>query len=155
MDAFPGEMFTGRIARVSPVLDPATRTAPIEIEIPNGTYRLKPGMYARVGITLDTTKDALVVPANALVDLGGRRGVFQPLSETAVFRAVQVGTEQGDIVEILGGLTEGDEVITTGSRPAARRRSHQIAGGAAADGRTRRRSQDRRHQIRRPRAPRR
>jgi RND family efflux transporter MFP subunit len=54
VDAFPGETFTGRIARVSPVLDQATRTAPIEIEIANPTYRLKPGMYARVGITLDT-----------------------------------------------------------------------------------------------------
>ena len=115
VDAFPGETFTGRIARVSPVLDQATRTAPIEIEIANPTYRLKPGMYARVSITLDTKKDALVVPANALVDLGGRRGVFMPLSETAVFRAVQVGTEQGDIVEVLGGLTEGAEVITTGA----------------------------------------
>jgi RND family efflux transporter MFP subunit len=115
VDAFPGETFTGRIARVSPILDPATRTAPIEIEIANPTYRLKPGMYARVGVTLDTTKNALVVPANALVDLGGRRGVFQPLSETAVFRAVQVGTEQGAIVEVLGGLTEGADVITTGA----------------------------------------
>ena len=37
VDAFPGEMFTGRIARVAPVLDPTTRTAPIEIEIPNRT----------------------------------------------------------------------------------------------------------------------
>jgi membrane fusion protein, multidrug efflux system len=115
VDAFPGETFTGRIARVSPVLDPATRTAPIEVEIANPTYRLKPGMYARVGITLDTTKDALVVPANAVVDLGGRRGVFQPLSETAVFRAIQVGTETIDVVEVVGGLTEGAEVITTGS----------------------------------------
>jgi HlyD family secretion protein len=115
VDAFPGETFTGRIARVSPVLDPATRTAPMEVEIPNGNYRLKPGMYARVRITLGTTKNALVVPANALVDLGGRRGVFQPLSESAVFRAVQIGTEQGDIVEILGGVAEGADVITTGS----------------------------------------
>ena len=54
VDAFPGETFTGRIARVSPVLDPATRTAPIEIEIPNPAFRLKPGMYARVGITTQT-----------------------------------------------------------------------------------------------------
>jgi RND family efflux transporter MFP subunit len=115
VDAFPGETFTGRIARVSPVLDPATRTAPIEVEIANPTFRLKPGMYARVGITLDTTKDALVVPANAVVDLGGRRGVFQPLSETAVFRAIQVGTETLDVIEVVGGLTEGAEVITTGS----------------------------------------
>jgi len=134
VDAFPGETFTGRIARVSPVLDQATRTAPIEIEIPNPTNRLKPGMYARVGITLDTKKDALVVPANALVDLGGRRGVFQPLSETAVFRAVQVGTEQGDIVEILGGLTEGAEVITTGAGQLRDGDRIVIAGGRGGRG---------------------
>ncbi|HKE85237.1 MAG TPA: efflux RND transporter periplasmic adaptor subunit, partial [Vicinamibacterales bacterium] len=76
VDAFPGETFMGLIARVSPVLDPATRTAPIEIEIPNKEFRLKPGMYARVGITTDVKKEALVVPVNAVVDLGGRRGVF-------------------------------------------------------------------------------
>jgi HlyD family secretion protein len=129
VDAFPGETFMGRIARVSPILDPATRTAPIEVEIPNPSYRLKPGMYARVGITLDTTKDALVVPANALVDLGGRRGVFQPLSETAVFRSVQVGNEQGELVEILGGLTEGQEVVTTGAGQLRDGDRIMIAGG--------------------------
>jgi HlyD family secretion protein len=115
VDAYPGEEFMGRIARVSPVLDPATRTAPIEIEIPNQGYRLKPGMYARVSILTDTTKDALVVPADAVVDLGGRRGVFTPLNESAVFRSLQIGTEAGNIVEILGGLAEGDVVITTGA----------------------------------------
>ena len=137
VDAFPGETFMGRIARVSPVLDPATRTAPIEVEIPNPSYRLKPGMYARVSITLDTTKDALVVPANALVDLGGRRGVFQPLSETAVFRAVQVGNEQGKLVEILGGLTEGQEVITTGAGQLRDGDRIVIAGGASGERRGR------------------
>jgi membrane fusion protein (multidrug efflux system) len=115
VDAYPGEHFTGRIARVSPVLDPATRTAPIEIEIPNADFRLKPGMYARVGITTNTRKDALVVPASAVVDLGGRRGVFTPLNESAVFRAITTGTEQMALVEVLGGLAEGDTVITTGS----------------------------------------
>jgi HlyD family secretion protein len=115
VDAFPGETFMGRIARVSPVLDPATRTAPIEIEIPNPTYRLKPGMYARVGITTQTKKQALVLPSSAVVDLGGRRGVFQLQNETAVFRTVTVGSEQGSVVEILAGLAEGDEVISTGA----------------------------------------
>ena len=56
-----------------------------------------------------------MVPADAVVDLGGRRGVFTPLNESAVFRALQVGTEAGNIVEILGGLAEGDVVITTGA----------------------------------------
>jgi hypothetical protein len=100
---------------VSPILDPATRTAPIEIEIPNSDFRLKPGMYARVSITTNTNKDALVVPANAVVDLGGRRGVFTPVNESAIFRSLQLGTETGTVIEVLGGLTDGDTVITTGA----------------------------------------
>jgi len=139
VDAFPGETFTGRIARVSPVLDPATRTAPIEIEIANPTYRLKPGMYARVGITTQTKKQALVLPSSAVVDLGGRRGVFQLQNETAVFKTVTVGSEQGLVVEILAGLVEGDEVISTGA--GALRDGDRVAlpgGRAGGNGRGRR-----------------
>jgi multidrug efflux pump subunit AcrA (membrane-fusion protein) len=137
VDAFPGEAFMGRIARVSPVLDPATRTAPIEIEIPNPAGRLKPGMYARVSVTTSTRKEALVVPATAIVDLGGRRGVFTPLNETAVFRALDVGTEQSNIVEVLGGLEEGATVITTGSS-ALRDGDRIVLPGGASGGRGRR-----------------
>jgi HlyD family secretion protein len=135
VDAFPGETFVGRIARVSPVLDPATRTAPIEIEIPNRNFRLKPGMYARVGIVTGTRKDALVVPTNAIADLGGRRGVFLPRDGTAVFRIVQIGLERQDVVEVLGGLAEHEQVITTGS--AALRDGDRIvlAGAPGEDAR--------------------
>jgi HlyD family secretion protein len=129
VDAFPGEMFKGGIARVAPVLDPATRTAPIEIEIPNPDFRLKPGMYARVGITTDTKRDTLVIPVNAVADLGGRRGIFQHVNGVAIFRTVQLGTEGNDIVEVLGGLAEGDEVITTGARALRDGDRIQIAGG--------------------------
>lgn len=115
VDAFPGEHFMGRIARVSPVLDPATRTAPIEIEIPNSGFRLKPGMYARVGILTGSKKDALVVPSDAVVDLGGRRGVFTPLNQSAAFRTLQLGSESDEHIEVLSGLNEGDLVITTGA----------------------------------------
>lgn len=136
VDAFPGEAFMGRIARVSPVLDPATRTAPIEIEIPNASARLKPGMYARVSVTTSTKKEALVIPANAVADLGGRRGVFVPLNESAVFRAIELGTEQRDLVEVLGGLNEGDTIITTGS--SALRDGDRIVMPGGAGGRGRR-----------------
>lgn len=135
VDAFPGETFAGRIARVSPVLDPATRTAPIEIEIPNPNYRLKPGMYARVGITTQTKKQALVLPSSAVVDLGGRRGIFQLQNEVAVFRTVTVGSEQGTLVEILGGLAEGDEVISTGAGALRDGDRVAIAGGRSGAGR--------------------
>jgi len=135
VDAYPGETFEGRIARVSPVLDPATRTAPIEIEVPNPDFRLKPGMYARVGIRTDTTTDALVLPANALVDLGGRRGVFVPVNNQALFRIVQVGREQLTAVEVLGGLEEGETVITTGSGSLRDGDTIVLPGEAGARGR--------------------
>jgi RND family efflux transporter MFP subunit len=116
VDAYSGETFKGQIARLAPVLDPSTRTAQLEIEIPNPDNRLKPGMYARVSIVTNTKKDALVVPVNAVADLGGRRGVFIPQPDnSAVFRTIQVGSEQGDVIEVADGLKEGDRVITTGA----------------------------------------
>jgi RND family efflux transporter MFP subunit len=76
VDAFPGEKFAGRVSRVAPVFDPATRTAEMEIEIPNGQFRLKPGMYSRVQLVVDSRANALTVPRNALVELDGKPGVF-------------------------------------------------------------------------------
>ena len=135
VDAFPGEMFMGRIARVAPVLDPATRTSPIEIEIPNPGYRLKPGMYARVTVTTDEQKEALVVPANSVVDTGGRRGVFLAADDSTVsFRPVTVGIEDNTQIEILNGLSEGDRVVTTGAAGLRDGDRVILAGGEGGEG---------------------
>jgi HlyD family secretion protein len=115
VDAFAGEQFQGRVARVSPVLDPATRTAPIEVEIPNPGYRLKPGMYARVRLTVDERQNALVVPRNALVDIDGKRGVFVADGNTAKFRAVATGLQDEVRLEVTDGVAEGEKVVTTGA----------------------------------------
>ena len=115
VDAFPGEIFTGRISRIAPVFDPATRTAEMEIEVPNRTGRVKPGMYARVVLTVGTRQNALVVPRNAVVDVEGKRGVFVPQENRAQFRAVETGLQDETRVEITGGLAEGSRVITTGA----------------------------------------
>jgi RND family efflux transporter MFP subunit len=115
VDAFPGETFSGRISRIAPVFDPATRTAEMEIEVPNRSGRLKPGMYARVVLTVDTRQNALVVPRNAVVDVEGKRGVFVPQENRAQFRQVQTGLQDETRVEITGGLSEGSRVITTGA----------------------------------------
>jgi RND family efflux transporter MFP subunit len=134
VDAYPGEMFVGRIARVSPVLDPSTRTAPVEIEIPNPGFRLKPGMYARVTVTTDQRKDALVVPTNALVDIGGRRGLFVAAeNDTVLFRAITVGIEENALTEILEGVREGERVVTTGGA-ALRDGDRVIVAGASSGG---------------------
>ncbi len=115
VDAFPGETFKGTVARVAPVLDPATRTAEMEVEVKNPDFRLKPGMYARVQITVDHRERALVVPRNAIVDLEGKRGVFLAADSRAQFRPVQTGLQDAELVEIVAGLTDGDKVITTGA----------------------------------------
>ena len=116
VDALPGETFSGRIARVAPVLDPSTRTAEIEIEIPNPGYKLKPGMYARVILTIEQRENALVLPRNSVVDVAGKRGVFLAQKDNkAAFRQVELGIEETDRIEILSGVTEQDRVVTTGA----------------------------------------
>ena len=115
VDTFAGEDFTGRVSRVAPVFDPATRTAQMEIEVPNPGFRLKPGMYARVRLTLERRPDALTVPSNAVVDADGKRGVFMVKDQIAKFVVTKVGLSDGDRIEIVEGLKEGDRVITTGA----------------------------------------
>jgi RND family efflux transporter MFP subunit len=115
VDAFPGEQFRGQVSRVAPVFDPATRTATMEIEVPNPGFRLKPGMYARVRLTVERRPNALTVPRNALVDVDSQRGVFLIEEDTARFQPVTVGLQDADRTEIVDGLTEGQRVITTGA----------------------------------------
>jgi RND family efflux transporter MFP subunit len=150
VDAYPGEKFRGRVGRVAPVFDPATRTAEIEIEVPNGDFRLKPGMYSRVQLTIATKADAVTVPRNALVDLEGKSGVFiaaptetpqgtrggdqAQKTLTAKFLAVQTGIRDGENVEIIAGLRDGTQVITTGAG-ALKDGDRIVAAGGERSGR--------------------
>lgn len=132
VDAFPGEKFMGKVARLAPVFDPQTRTAEMEIEVPNPGFRLKPGMYARVDLTVDSRQNALTVPTNAVVRFDGKTGVFvagsapqqasnPPAQQggaqnlTAKFQPVDTGIRDGEQVEITSGLQDGVRVITTGA----------------------------------------
>jgi RND family efflux transporter MFP subunit len=135
VDAFPGEKFTGRIARLSPVLDPTTRTATMEVEIANRDGRLKPGMYARVDLTVEDKENVLVVPKIALVDSQGERGVYQPSEDNkAKFKSVKVGIENNETAEILEGLTEGEAIISTGAGALRRDDQLVIAGQPGGGG---------------------
>jgi membrane fusion protein (multidrug efflux system) len=133
VDAFPGEKFNGRIARVSPILDPATRTASMEIEIANSEYRLKPGMYAKVTLEVDSRENVLLIPKMALVDSEGQRGVYQANDESrAAFKQIKVGLEDNDKAEVLEGLSEGEVIISTGA--GALRRNDQLIVANGGDG---------------------
>jgi RND family efflux transporter MFP subunit len=116
VDAYPGEKFKGRIARVSPVLDPATRTATMEVEIPNSGNRLKPGMYARVLLSIEERSGVPLVPKAAVVDFEGKRGVWVPGEDNkAQFVPVKLGLEDAERMEILEGVKTGDRIVTEGA----------------------------------------
>ena len=115
VDAFPGEKFTGQVSRVAPVFDAATRTAVMEIEVPNPGFRLKPGMYARVSLTIDRQPDALTVPRNAVVDLEGKRGVYVIEGDVAKLHVIRTGLQDVERYQIVEGVTEGQRVVTTGA----------------------------------------
>ena len=134
VDAYPGEKFRGRIARVAPVLDPATRTATMEIEIVNNDKRLKPGMYARVSLTVEERKDTLVAPKSAVIDFENQRGVWMPNEDNrAKFMPVVLGIEDLDRIEITSGLREGDKIVTTGAT-AVRNNDLLVVAGAPGRG---------------------
>ncbi len=135
VDAFPGESFKGRIARVAPVLDPATRTAEIEIEVPNAGFRLKPGMYARMSVTIESRTGATLVPKAAIVDYDGKRGVFTMTSDNkAQFVPIEIGIEDENRVEARSGVAASDTFVTGGASSLRNGDTLVLAGQRAAPG---------------------
>jgi len=108
-----GEHFTGKIARFTDSLDTSTRTMQVEIDVPNPTYHLQPGMYANVQLSADSRPNILAVPIEAI-----RRGENNKTSVLIVdsqnrvqSRDVQIGVQSSNAVEIVSGLSPGERVI--------------------------------------------
>jgi RND family efflux transporter MFP subunit len=105
---------SGRIERVAPAIDPASRTFRVEVGIDNRDHRLRPGMFVRADIVLDSRVDVLVVPATALRNQDGKWVAFVVEAQRAVMRQVELGLASEDSVEIVSGLRAGDLVVTAG-----------------------------------------
>jgi membrane fusion protein, multidrug efflux system len=114
VDAFPGELFRGAIYAIEPSVDEQTRTVLLRAKIPNPGVRLKPGMFARVTLVLDTRENALIVPEQALVPRGGERFVFRVVDGKAVLAKVEIGLRRPGEVEILQGLKAGETIVIDG-----------------------------------------
>jgi RND family efflux transporter MFP subunit len=116
VDALPGKLYTGAVTRVSPLLDPQTRTAEVEIVVANEDGQLRAEMFARVTLELANKTDVLRIPREALVVRGERQGVYRIDGEgKAFFQEVLVGLAEENWVEVTDGLATGDQVITQGS----------------------------------------
>ena len=116
VDVYPDKEFTGRIFRVHPTIDPMSRTFRAEVEIPNGSEILKPGMFARVYIDMGEV-ETVFVPAQAVMVQEGTniRYIFVAQGDQAVRKDVVPGKRFNEMVEITGEtLKEGESLITEG-----------------------------------------
>jgi HlyD family secretion protein len=112
----PGGDVNGKVTVVSPAVDPSTTTVQVWVEAANPGERLKPGMTAQISIQIDALSNALVVPKSALLSLaeGGDKIMVAGTDSLAHERPVKVGVREGDNIQLLSGIKEGEQVITVG-----------------------------------------
>ena len=116
VDAYPKRFFEGVVDRVSPVVDLASRTALVEIKIPNKDYRLKPGMFARVKILIREREGVLTIPRDAVIKEDSSNYVFVVKNNNKVYRQkIEVGLRENNKFEVINGLSEGEIVVTMGN----------------------------------------
>ncbi|MBI4482231.1 MAG: efflux RND transporter periplasmic adaptor subunit [Acidobacteria bacterium] len=116
VDTYPGERFSGRVAYISDVLDPQTRTAKVRCEVPNRDMRLKLDMFATVALPTTFSREAITVPTGAIQQVEGKSVVFvrrTPVKFEA--RQVNVGKTVNGLTEITGGLAAGEPIVTDGA----------------------------------------
>jgi Cu(I)/Ag(I) efflux system membrane fusion protein len=111
----PGRELEGRVTYVYPFLNPSTRTGRVRVELPNKGLELKPDMYANVAIDV-ALGDRLQLPAAAVIYTGPRRVVFVDRGDDRLEPVdVKLGARAGDAFEVLGGVKDGDRVVTSGN----------------------------------------
>lgn len=101
----------GRVVRVRPEVDPATRTVQVEIHVPNADLKLTPGGFATVEFEVGTDRGVPLVPESAVRMFAGVRKVFVVDGGKAAERVVTLGRRSGDRVEIVSGLKPGDMFV--------------------------------------------
>lgn len=107
--------FTGTVAAVSPAVDPATKGYPVEIELANPEGQIKQGMFARARLAVRESKNAVVIPVDALVNRPEGKYVFAVQNGKAKEFKVETGIAHDGMIEVApGALKPGDQVVTVG-----------------------------------------
>jgi multidrug efflux pump subunit AcrA (membrane-fusion protein) len=112
VDAYP-QPFTGKVSRISPSVNTATRAFPFEALVPNAEMLLKPGTFARVHIESGKSDDVMTLPYAAMQYRYGVNRVFVVDGDKLTARELKVGDRMGDRIEIVSGVKKGDRVAVT------------------------------------------
>ena len=114
LTAFENTNITAFVERISPVIDSKTGTFKVTLRVPNQDNILKSGMFAQVKLNYDTKQNVVLLPQKALLAIDDSINVFVVKDGIATKKAVTVGYKEGEVVEILTGLTQSEMVVITG-----------------------------------------
>jgi RND family efflux transporter MFP subunit len=114
VDALPGRSFEGKVVRLAPTLDAATRTLDAEVQLSNKGGELRAGMFGRGAIVVGTHAHVPVVPPSALRFSSGKPIAFVHGDGKVQRRVLTLGVDHGDWLEVVAGVREGEEIVVAG-----------------------------------------
>ena len=114
LDAFPNQTYEGKVYAINPLVDAAGRSIVIRAQVKNTDARLRPGMFARVRLLIDESRDSMLIPEQALIPQGDEQYVFKVVDGRALRSKVEIGQRREGKVEILNGLAREDVVVIAG-----------------------------------------
>lgn len=109
-----GGEYTGVITAIAPQIDAMTKAYPVTLRVENADRAVKGGMYAEIGLVVESRDDAIVIPQSAILEQDREQVVFVVENGVAKMKAVQVGLTLGNEAEITAGLSVGEQVIVEG-----------------------------------------
>ncbi len=115
LDALPGKTYKGKVLAINPLIDANGRSIVIRAQVPNRDGRLRPGMFARVRLFTSESRDSLMVPEESLFPVGDDKYVYKVVDGKATRQKVEIGQRGEGRIEILGGLSPDDIVVTAGA----------------------------------------
>lgn len=112
--AYPGQLFTAEIDRLSPVVDSTSRTKKIRLKFLDHDPRINAGMFAQVKLLFDPQPSRVLIPSGAVLTQSGKKVVFVSDGQTVHRKEVSVGLSSDGTTEILSGLKDGDSLVVKG-----------------------------------------
>lgn len=131
-EAFPGQEFPATVVAIDPQIDPAGRSTLLRARMPNARQMLKPGMLAKVVLSMGRRDTVVLVPEEAIVPQGGDTFIYRVIDGKAAKTSVKLGLRNNGKVEILAGLAVGEQIVVAGQIRINRDQSPvRIVGGAS------------------------